>query len=238
MIIDHQWEQTKSRWLAWWDGEDIGRAGLWVTSRAAAQTDSRDDVEPPPEPADTEQYWTDWDYWAKRVEWERDTTFYGGEAFPSWSTGFPGHLTVATYLGCPITLDRSTGWIEPILSGETWDPDDLRIDERNKWWRVAPGHFARMACECYTGPGRTGDVTYVPHMGAFGGVGDTLSWLRFKGLGCPAPGRISSYLPCWSPDKFYERVYQLPPGEVEHMNNRIVILAKPDLNRRTKAWAG
>lgn len=231
VINAQDWEQIRSRWLAWWKGEDIGRVGLWVTAPGASRSHS----EPPPAPQETERYWTDWDYWAKRVRWVHETTFHGGEAFPSWATGYPGHLTVATFLGCPITLDSSTGWIEPILSGEIWDPGSLRIDERNKWWQIALGHYARMARECYGGPDRTGATVCVPHMGAFGGAGDTFSWIRgneqllidclerpdlvrrtemrlmeiwcqvfdrFYGMVAGDAG-VTSYLPCWSPGKFF-----------------------------------
>ena len=227
----HGWEQTRSRWLAWWKGEDIGRAGLWVT----APRESRTRSEPPPAPVDMQRYWTDWDYWARRIRWEHETTFYGGEAFPAWSTGDPGHLTIAAYLGCPVTLDESTGWIEPILTAESWDPENLRIEEKNHWWQVALTRYERMARECYSGPERTAGTLCVPHMGAFGGAGDTLSWIRgnerllfdcverpdlvrrtdmrlmeiwcrvfdrFYGMVAGDAG-VTCYLPCWSPGKFF-----------------------------------
>jgi hypothetical protein len=230
VINIEDWPALQARWGAWWQGEDIGRAGLWVTAPR-----ERPSGEPPAPPEDTERYWTDWDYWARRVRWEQDRTYYGGEAFPCWGTGYPGHLTLATYLGCPITLDRDTGWIEPILAGDSWDVEALRIDPRNRWWKTALEHYGRMARECYAGAGRTGAPLCVPHMGAFGGAGDTLSWLRgneallmdcverpdlvrrtearlmelwcevydrFYGLVSGSAG-VTSYVPCWSPGKFF-----------------------------------
>jgi len=43
----------------------------------------------------------------------------------------------------------------PILTGDVWDPDSLRIDPQNKRWKIALGHYERMARECYAERGRS-----------------------------------------------------------------------------------
>ena len=123
LLYKDDWEETKQRYAAWWAGENEGRCGLWVTGSRAEPFD----VPPPPSPPETPLgRWTDLDYHAARNEHFHAHTFYGGEAFPTWATGYPGHKTMAVFLGCSIELDFNTGWVEPILTGQ-WKPDSYGL---------------------------------------------------------------------------------------------------------------
>jgi hypothetical protein len=160
------WEEAKLHYLAWWAGEAFGRCGLWVTA-------PRDDAitkTPPDPPSSPLQRWTDLDYIAALNQYQHATTYYGGEAFPMWSGGNPGHTTIGAFLGCPVTLHMDTAWLDPILPDDTWEVAGLHIDSQNRWWLLAQALMRRAAQES---PGKA-----IPSIGAFGGCGDVLAWLR------------------------------------------------------------
>ena len=161
------WEETQARYRAFWTRETLGRCALAVTApRDDAPTD------PPPARPDTPyRRWTDLDYAAARNTWEMRRTFYGGEAFPIWTVGYPGHTAIPAFLGCPTDLDFETGWWNPIVTGQGLaEVLDLRLDREGAWWRFTLDALERAVRES---AGRC-----IPSIGAFGGCGDTLAALR------------------------------------------------------------
>ena len=87
---------------------------------------------PPTAPDDPVARWTDLSYIAAANEWEHAHHFFGGEAFPGWHGGYPGHASVPAFLGCPITLDHATGWASPVLNDDDWDITTLRIQKEGQ----------------------------------------------------------------------------------------------------------
>ena len=166
MTLKPDWTETKERYEEWWNGEYFGRAALWVT----APRDDATDEPPPEEPTDPMQRWTDLDYISALNRWQHERTFYGAEAFPIWSPGYPGAVGVPTFLGSRISLDLRTGWHDPVLNDETWELDDIVFDRDNYWWEFGLEMLRRAASES---EGRC-----LPSIGAFGGTGDTLAALR------------------------------------------------------------
>ncbi len=166
LLYKDDWEETKERYRAWWAGEYFGRCALAVH----APRDDRPDEEPPVAPEDPEDKWTNLEYWAAQREWSYRRTFYGGEAFPVWSCGYPGNKRLAAFLGCPVTLGERTGWVDPILDGDDWDVSGLRIDPENERWKFTVKAL-ESAAEVSRGKA-------IPSIGAFGGSGDTLAALR------------------------------------------------------------
>lgn len=166
LLYKEDWDDTKERYRTWWAHEYFGRCALAVTGR---RRDAPNEPQPVP-PADPEVLWTDLDYWARRREWDFRRTFYGGEAFPVWDCGYPGREGLGTFLGCPITLAPTTGWADPILTGEDFDVTGLKIDPENRWWK-----FTLSALEFAA---KESEGKAIPSIGAFGGCGDTLAWLR------------------------------------------------------------
>jgi len=160
------WEEAKQRFRAWWAGEAMDRCALIVT----APKDGVSSEEPPKAPSDPIQRWSDLDYLARLNDYVHRHTFYGGEAFPVWTAGQPGHTNVATWCGCPVTLDMQTGWHEPILTGVEWTLNDIRLDKQHRWYRFQIEMLQR-ATELSRGKA-------VVSVGAFGGCGDTLAALR------------------------------------------------------------
>ncbi len=166
LVYKPDWETAQQHFLAWWAGEAFGRCALAVTAPRADPPR----VAPPPPAADPIQRWTDLDWIAADNAYRQAMTFYGGEAFPTWDGGYPGHMTIAAFLGCPVTLDMETGWIDPMLTGDDWDVRQLRIDEDGPRWKLAIAFLERAARES---AGKS-----IPTVGALGAAGDTLGFLR------------------------------------------------------------
>jgi hypothetical protein len=160
------WEDVKLRYQNWWAGEAFDRCLLWVV----APKDGLAHTAPPLPPQEPVQRWTDLDYIAELNRYEMERTFYGAEAFPVWTGGYPGHTSIPAYLGCPTTLDDATGWWHPILREEDFEVRGLRIETEGRWWKFNLDLLRRAVREC---PGRA-----IPSIGAFGGSGDTLAALR------------------------------------------------------------
>lgn len=166
LLYKPDWDLAKQHYLAWWEGEAFERCALGVTAPRAAPFP----VPKPNPPRDPIQRWTDLDYIAALNEYRHATTYYGGESFPIWDGGYSGATSIGVFLGCPISLDMRTGWIDPILSDDDWDVTSLHMDAANRWWRLTLSIAERCLEEA---PGKS-----VPSVGAFGGCGDTLSMLR------------------------------------------------------------
>jgi 5-methyltetrahydrofolate--homocysteine methyltransferase len=160
------WEAAQARYLAWWNHGYFGRCALAVF---APKKNPPDRPAPPPAQS-VEQQWYDLDWISAQRRYHMERTFYGGEALPIWSGGYPGHTGIPTFLGCPTRLDWETGWWDPILLGEEIEFRHLRIDRSCRDYRFAVELLQRGVAEM---KGR-GLVT----IGAFGGCGDTLAALR------------------------------------------------------------
>ena len=116
LLYKPDWEETKRRYQAWWAHEALDRCGLAVWAPRADKP-----CEPAPVARDPVQKWTDLDFIARANDHYLRSTFYGGEAFPVWNAGYAGHAGMCTFLGCSITTDMSTGWIDPILTAADSD---------------------------------------------------------------------------------------------------------------------
>jgi len=167
LLYKPDWEEAQQHYRAWWEHEAFGRCALCVTApRADAPA-----LEPPAFPEDPVQRWTDLDFISELNAYHHATTFYGGEAFPIWNGGYPGHTSIPAYLGCPLTLDMATGWWDPILLEDDWDIHQVKFDPENRWWQFTLAQVRRSLEEC---PGKS-----IPCIGgALGGSGDTLAALR------------------------------------------------------------
>lgn len=133
LLYKPDWEQTKERFLAWWDGEIIGRCAIAVTApRSGIST-----AEAPVFPSKIEDRWTDFEFLHAVNEYRMSRTFYGGEALPVWNAGYPGWDMIQTYMGTPIHLGEDTGWHNTIMAeGELTEHDykKLTVEPDNTWW--------------------------------------------------------------------------------------------------------
>jgi len=98
-------------------------------------------------------------------------TWFGGEAFPSWQAGYPGHESLPAFLGCRVDLDFDTGWVHPILLDEAIEYKCLELREDNPRFR-----HALRAQEHAVREARGKSIPAI--VCAFGGSGDMLAWLR------------------------------------------------------------
>lgn len=166
LLYKPDWPEARQRLSAWWKGEKLDRCMLQLW----APRDGAKLVPVPREPETLEQRWTDLDYLDAVNEYDFQTTFFGAEALPVWSSGFPGHVALPTFYGCPFQLSRTTGWHDPILTGEKLDVSHLRVDRQSRWWKFGDmllDHERRVTA------GKS-----IPSMGAIFGCGDTLAMLR------------------------------------------------------------
>ena len=160
------WEETKTRYKQWWAHEYFGRCALSVT----APKKNPPDIPKPPPAKTIEQKWYDLDWISAQQDYGKSQTFYGGEAFPVWNGGYPGHCAIPTFLGCPFTLDWNTGWRDPILLGEDLEFQNLTINKTDRNYRFMLDLLRRSVKEA------RGKCLVT--IGAFGGCGDTLAALR------------------------------------------------------------
>jgi hypothetical protein len=243
LIYKEDWDETKERYNAWWAGENFGRCGMWVT----APRDEVPDEPVPPRPETPEERWTDLDYISALNEHTHRRTFYGGEAFPVWQAGYPGHKSLAAFLGCRITLDFDTGWIDPIWTGDDMDCQSLALDDHNPYFQYTIAEQVRSVEEA---KGKSIPVI----SGAFGGCGDTLAWIRgserllydvmdrpdqvreadqylmdlwiqvydrFHNLTREVTGGSTTWFPLWSSGKMYSTqndfAYMISPKQFQHI---------------------
>ena len=166
LLYKPDWAEAKQRLTAWWRGEKTDRCLLQIS----APRDNAAALGPAPEAKTIEERWCDLDYLTARIEHKHRRTFYGAESIPCWDAGFPGHVSLPTFYGCPFKLDWRTGWHQPILTGEELDLSGLKVDRAGRWWRFGDEmlDYARKASA-----GRS-----IPSMCAIYGGGDTLAALR------------------------------------------------------------
>lgn len=167
IIYKEDWEETKELYKAWWAHEYFGRCAISVT----APKKDPPDISSPPDAETVEQRWYDLDWISRQMDYILSHTYYGGEAFPVWNAGYCGVSSIPTFLGCPISLDMSTGWCDPILTDpETINFHSLQLDESDAYYV-----FTMRMLECAVKESRGKSL---PSIGAFGGCGDTLAALR------------------------------------------------------------
>ena len=167
LLYKPDWEDTQRRFLTWWAGEPFERCAFAVT----APREGRQSLQPPVQPIDPVKRWTDLDYISTLIEYHHATTYYGGEAFPVWDGGSPGHTSLPAYLGCQVGLDMNTGWWDPLLVDDDWDVSSLHVDPNNAWWKFALELAKRGVKES---AGKS-----IPDLGgALSGCGDILAALR------------------------------------------------------------
>jgi hypothetical protein len=161
------WEETKERYRAWWAHEYFGRCAIWVTAPKAEPPD----IPVPPVHTSIRQRWYDLEHIDRWNQYLMSHTFFGGEALPIWSPGYPGNNWIPVLVGNDFGLDEHTGWTkgEPVLANSL-DFRSLKINTKHPEWLWTLG-MLRLAAERSRGK-------CLVATGAFGGCGDTLAALR------------------------------------------------------------
>ena len=168
LVYKPDWEQTMQNYTAWWNREDFGRCGLAVTARKKGT----EHLQAPPLPEKAADRWMDHDYLKKKNEYQMQTTFYGGEAFPIWCPGYTWE-GISTFLGMEFTLDENSAWGKPMIAeGELTEHDfrQFRIQYDSDIWKKSMA-MHKLAIEESKGKS-------LPYICAMGSVGDVLAGLR------------------------------------------------------------
>ncbi|MBN2132853.1 MAG: hypothetical protein JW741_25355 [Sedimentisphaerales bacterium] len=125
LIWKEDWDAARRHHCDWWQQQELV---LWVTA-------SRDrpamDLEPPPAPTDLRQRWFDPEWRLRQQEYQISRCFYGGDAFPLFSSiSAAGDL--GAYVGCQVGLSPQTVWCEPCIGDPPEGHPPIRLD-RQSW---------------------------------------------------------------------------------------------------------
>ena len=245
LLYKPDWEKTKGNYNAWWARENFGRCAIAVRAPRTKPMLGK----APALPAKIEDRWLDLGYLKQSREYMFGATYFAGEAFPVWNAGYPGWDFIPAYLGCEVRLMEDTGWVSPIYqNGELTDyaPEDIWINESNKWFRFA--------LEIHELAAREAAGKSIPGIQAIGGVGDCLSTLRsnerllydlvdcpshvrklemrmmeiwievferFRALTSEAAEGNTNFMGLWAPDRYYtcanDFAYMISPKMFEEI---------------------
>ena len=127
------WEERRARWTALWNGQTLDRPILTVEAPNGKPARN-------PPPVSAVQWWSDPDYIARMFVDTFETTYYGGESFPSGLI-LAGWVTNA--YGANVRLMPETIWIDPLPVDWLNDPPALTPDYGSEWFhRVEAIHRA------------------------------------------------------------------------------------------------
>ena len=116
------WEKSKERFLAFWEGEIVDRCCIAVYAPSARAMSSP----PPTAPLlqteeELRRYWLDPEYSLQRKLAWFERTFHGGEAYPA-TTMCVGASAMAAFYGSPVEYRADTAWFHPAIDNlETFD---------------------------------------------------------------------------------------------------------------------
>jgi hypothetical protein len=133
LIHKPQWEDTKTRFTAWWNRSSLGRPMIdAVVPRQVRLAPKLPAPEKETMPVD--QVYLDVE---ANVSWflnRLNERRFLGEALPYFSLNLgPGSLTL--YLGSEPNFQPDTIWFSEVVEDWATHPD-LRYDPDNKWWRM------------------------------------------------------------------------------------------------------
>lgn len=129
MKYKKNWEETKEKFIGWWNHKNTGRPLMIVM----AKKDNPVPLDPKYAYNSIEEKYTNpekmvahFRNWAENIEWM-------GESFPNMSADF-GPGSIAGYLGSEIVFNERTVWFEECV--EDWEEyPPLKFDPENKWFK-------------------------------------------------------------------------------------------------------
>lgn len=128
MDYKNDWEKSKERLLALWEGEIVDRCSVSVT--APKQGSNYKPVLLPDDPEEKFKCWTDGEWVLKRYLNYFENTYFGGEAFPQvflylGAAGHAGYFKNVRYQ-VESTTPNGTLWFFPSILD--WEKDTLEFD--------------------------------------------------------------------------------------------------------------
>lgn len=129
MKYKKNWEETKQKFINWWNHENTGRPLMIVM----AKKDEKVPLDPKYEYNSLDEKYTDAEKIVAHFRNWCDNIEFLGESFPHLMADF-GPGSVAAYLGCEITWQERTVWFNEFV--EDWaDVPPLKFDSENKWFK-------------------------------------------------------------------------------------------------------
>jgi 5-methyltetrahydrofolate--homocysteine methyltransferase len=142
LLYHSDWIEARERLTTWWNGGDIGRPVIQLTTGNPNPVEA---IPSFPEPEGWQTY-----YSTKSLPYRVHCALYGpsealyfGEACP---TGSPGDLapnTLALYLGCKGREMPGTVWCEPCI--ESLETARFEYDPDNFYWKFSQDAFRQVA---------------------------------------------------------------------------------------------
>ena len=196
------WPDAAERFERWWLCEKTDRPLLRVTARRDKQLG---DTPAPEDPGPPHKY-LDLDYIIQRVRHSFETTYFGGDAFPSADANLgPGSL--ALYLGSEPGFAESTVWFKPCVDS-LHDTPLPEFDPENEWLVTHLG-LIRGLREAFADDAWVTVPDLVESLDILAALRDPMHFL-YDLMDCPDDvhrwlARINDlYLPCY--DRFYDIV--------------------------------
>jgi 5-methyltetrahydrofolate--homocysteine methyltransferase len=130
MKYKENWEETKERFIGWWNHSNIDRPLMRVVSKRKTPVEIFEEVE---KSETIEDRYLDIDRKAKRLRNYCRMHNFMAESFPVLDT-FLGAGSVAAYLGSELVFSSDTIWFEDCIDDlKKWG--GLRYNPENTWWK-------------------------------------------------------------------------------------------------------
>lgn len=130
MKYKDNWEETKKRFITWWEGGRMDRPLLRVVAKRKSSIEPLEIVEPPKTPQD---FHLDMDRRVKEMRNFCKTHIFMAESFPFLDVNI-GAGSMAIYLGSQPGFTDDTIWFnECIHDWNGYAP--FKFDENNYWWK-------------------------------------------------------------------------------------------------------
>lgn len=142
MIFKEDWEKSKERFNAFWNGEVLDRCCFAVTAPRNKPVDTGTEYRKAESLA---QKWLDPVYRLKEAMHYFSHTYFGGEAFPLfWNNFGPG--VGATFMGAGFKLAENTIWfdVKPIIDDWTSMPE-ITFNQNSEMWKTV-WNMTEMSC--------------------------------------------------------------------------------------------
>ncbi len=167
MILNADLEKAKARWEAWFDGTLKKGPIVSITAPLSKSRVTPFDVK---QPDTIEERWTDAEYRARVVRNSIMSTWYGGDAVPSWFVNF-GPGSVASYLGSRTEFADDTVWFNQFEDNSLENIlRTIHYDENNRLWKIAQEMTKRVL--------EIAEGNFIVSFADIGGILDILASLR------------------------------------------------------------
>ncbi len=121
-------EESKINYMKWWNGEGLV-ISMW--EHLSKNGPAHEDVPPPPEPKDLDQYWFDPQWRAASIHHQLSLSSFKADILPVANTHLgPGSLAAA--LGADLEGGEDTIWIRH----NNDIGDEVVFNEKGKWWQL------------------------------------------------------------------------------------------------------